>query len=135
MSVRVVEPGIIEVVYESADDMAPARQGALRALMDTQLAHGPLALVFVVRQVPGVDAAVPKYWLEVTRRLAPRLCAMAVTSTSMAVRAAARAFSVANTLTRVAVDARAFRDEIEALDWARACVRAAASGVLPATSA
>lgn len=134
MPFRVVEPGIIEVVYESAEEMAPARQGGLRALMDAQLARGPLALVFVVRQVPTVDAAVPKYWLEVTRRLAPRLCAMAVTSNSLAVRAAARAFSVANALTRVAMEARAFCDEAEALDWARARVRGA-SGVNPDTSA
>lgn len=119
MSERVVEPGVIEVVYASAEEMKPQAQLGLRRLLDEALAGGPVALVFYVRKVPRVDAAVPKYWAEVTKQLAPRLCGMAVASSSMAVRAAARAFAVANILRRVEVDVQAFADEAQALAWAR----------------
>lgn len=119
MSHRVVEPGVVEVVYATAESMKPERQLALRALLEEQLAEGPVALVFCVREVVTVDASVPAYWAGVTRRLAPRLCAVAIASRSMAVRAAARAFSVGNTLQRVELDVQAFSDEAEALAWAR----------------
>lgn len=119
MSERVVEPGVIEVVYASAEEMRPQAQMGLRRLLDEALAAGPVVLVFCVRRVPTVDAEVPKYWAEVTKQLAPRLCGVAVASPSMAVRAAARAFAVANTLRRVDIDVQAFSDEVQALAWAR----------------
>lgn len=119
MSHRLVEPGVIEVLYESAAEMAPPAQEPLQRLIERSLEAGPVALVFRVHRVPVVDAAVPKFWMEMTRQLAPGLCALAITSPSMAVRAAARAFSVMNTLRRVEVDVQAFIDEDEALAWAR----------------
>ena len=119
MSYRVVEPGVVEVVYESAEDMKPEKQLGVRAAVDAELEAGPVALVFCVRRVVSVDLSVPTYWAEVAKRLSPRLCALGVASTSVAVRAAARAFAVGNTLRRVAVDVEAFSDEGAALDWAR----------------
>lgn len=126
MSHRIVEPGLIEVVYESAEDMKPEKQLGVRAALDEQLEAGPVALVFCVRKVLSVDMNVPAYWAEVARRLSPRLCALGIASTSMAVRAAARAFAVGNTLRRVEVDVEAFSDEAAALDWARGKRRALA---------
>lgn len=119
MSHRIVEPGLIEVVYESAEDMKPEKQLGVRAALDEQLEAGPVALVFCVRKVLSVDMNVPAYWAEVARRLSPRLCALGIASSSMAVRAAARAFAVGNTLRRVEVDVEAFSDEAAALGWAR----------------
>lgn len=126
MSHRVVEPGVIEVIYESADEMLPQRQSALRAVLDEQLQGGPVVLVFCVRKVVAVDPSVPAYWLEVTKLLAPRLCGLAIASPSMAVRAAARGFSVGNVLRQVESDVQAFAHEDEALDWAKARRRAQA---------
>lgn len=126
MSHRIVEPGLVEVVYESLEDMKPEKQLGVRAVVDQQLEAGPVALVFCVRKVLAVDLSVPAYWAEVAKRLSPRLCAFAIASRSMAVRAAARAFSVGNTLGRVEVDVEAFTDEGAALEWAREKRRARA---------
>ncbi|MCG6963730.1 MAG: hypothetical protein LJE95_10725, partial [Acidobacteria bacterium] len=93
-----VRKGVIRVVYEDADEMLPNRQGPLMEAIDRELARGPVALVFTVYSARSVDRSVPAYWRGVTKRLAPQLCAMAITSESLAVRTAARGFSVANTL-------------------------------------
>jgi hypothetical protein len=120
MSHRLVEPGVLLVIYESAEDMRPDRQQPLFREIEEQLASGPVAIVFFVRRVSVVDPSVPAAWAEVVKQRAPRLCAMAVASTSMAVRAAARAFSVGTTLRRIEIDVQAFQSEDEALAWARA---------------
>jgi hypothetical protein len=106
--------------------MRPQRQAALRAVLDEQLKAGPVVLAFCVWKVVVVDPSVPAYWLQVTRRLAPRLCGLAIASPSMGVRAAARGFSVATVLRQVELDVRAFAREDEALDWAKARRRAQA---------
>lgn len=118
MRFDLVRKGVIRVVYEDADEMLPNRQGPLMEAIDRELARGPVALVFTVYSARSVDRSVPAYWRGVTKRLAPQLCAMAITSESLAVRTAARGFSVANTLSRNAVSVKAFESEAPAIDWA-----------------
>ncbi len=119
MSFRVVEPGLLEVTYESAGEMAAKAQAALLHALEKECGNGPTAIVFFVRKVNKVDLEVPKLWLGVTQRLAPRLKALAVASGSLAVRAAASTFHISNIVTRTPLEVRAFESERAALDWAR----------------
>lgn len=119
-----VEPGVLEVVYQTAADLAPAAQAGLLRALEDQLTRGPVGVGFVVRGVAAVDRSVPAFWLDVTRRRAPRLCALAIASPSLAVRTAARAFAVANSVRGVRVAVAAFAAEDEARAWLRAQVRA-----------
>lgn len=118
MSFDLVRKGVIRVVYETADGMLPNRQGPLMEAIERELARGPVALVFTVYSARSVDKSVPAYWRDVTQRLAPQLCAMAINSESLAVRTAARGFSVVNTLRRNEIVVRAFESEALAVDWA-----------------
>jgi hypothetical protein len=53
---------------------------------------------------------VPEFWLATTQRLAPKgLCAMAIVSDSIAVRAAASGFRVMNALRGVPIEVKAFK--------------------------
>jgi hypothetical protein len=110
--------GLIHVVYAVEADMMPERQRELLATLEHELAHGPVALLFSVPQAAGVNKAVPTFWLEVTQRHAPNLCAMAIVSPSMVVRTAAHGFSVANKLRRVSMAVQAFTDERLGERWA-----------------
>jgi hypothetical protein len=113
-----VKKGLIHVVYEAEADMLPDRQVALMKDLDKELAGGLAVLVFNVKKAAGVDKAVPAFWLDVTKRLAPKLCAMAIASPSMVVRTAASGFSVANKLRQVRMAVQAFDDDAKALKWA-----------------
>ena len=113
------EPGLFHVVYATEADMRPELQKALVDALTAVVATDPAVLVFTVRQASGVDKSVPAYWMDVTKRLAPRLCAMAIASPSMVVRTAAHGFSVANKLRRVSMEVAAFEAEKDALRWAR----------------
>lgn len=119
MAGRVVEPGLVEVTYETAADMEVTAQQPIVRLLEAECRARPVALVFLVRNVSRVDLAVPRFWQQVTKRLAPSLRAMAIASKSLAVRTAASTFSVANLLERVPLKVQAFADEQEALAWAR----------------
>jgi len=123
----VMRRGVIRVVYEDAPEMLPDRQHALMEVIERELARGPVALVFTVFSARSVDKSVPAYWRGVTQRLAPQLCAMAIASESLAVRTAARGFSVVNTLSRNEVVVRAFESEAPAIDWAMDQVAKAAA--------
>lgn len=113
-----VHKGLFHVVYAAEPDMKPDQQSALLHSIEGELKHGPVAIVFSVKQASGVDKAVPAFWLDVSKRLAPKLCAMAIASPSMVVRTAAAGFSVANKLRHVDLAVHAFSDEEEAVRWA-----------------
>ena len=107
MSFARVGRGLFEVSYGSVQDMQPELQrGLLRAIED-ELASGPVALLFAVNTL-DVPRSVPEFWFTVTRRLAPGLCAMAIVSDSLAVRAAASAFSVTNRVRKVKLEVKAY---------------------------
>lgn len=119
MSHAVAEPGIVQVIYQVAEDMDPSRQGGLLTLLQAEAEKGPLAIVFLVRKIARIDPGVPRFWLDVTKDLDRKLLAMAIASSSMAVRVAAKAFGAANSMRGLAITVGAFSDEGEALLWAR----------------
>jgi hypothetical protein len=120
VSHRAVEPGIVQVLYEHEDDLKPDRQRELLADLEKEIAKGPLAVVFVVTKVAWIDVSVPKFWLGVTSAMAPGFAAMAIVSSSLAVRAAAKGFGMSVTLRRLPLAVATFTDVDGALGWARA---------------
>jgi hypothetical protein len=112
--------GCFEVKYATVEDMAPGLQRNLREAVrkDTQL--GPVCILFKVDTM-DVPKAVPEFWLEVTRELSPRLCALAVVSDSLAVRVIASGFGISNRVRQVKVSVKAFtRAQLdEAKSWCR----------------
>ena len=119
MPFRLVVPQLLEVTYESSEQMAPAEQKPLLDAREFACTEGPTVIVFYVRKITSVDLAVPAMWQHVTKRLAPGLTGMAICSTSLAVRTAASTFGIANMLTRVPVEVRAFEGEPDGLAWAK----------------
>lgn len=120
MNALLAEPGILQVEYGNEADMDPAQQTALITLLENEVARGPVGVLFLV-QSASVPRAVPEFWFGVTTRLAPKLCAMAIVSGSVAVRAAASGFGVTNSLRGVQVAVKAFRagQQADALSWLR----------------
>jgi hypothetical protein len=102
-----VRGGHFEVTYQTVEDMAPEGQAALLKALEAELPKHPVSILFLVERI-AVPRSVPEFWLTVTSKHAPRLCAMAIVSESMAVRAAANFFAVANTVRRVKVSVQAF---------------------------
>ena len=128
MSFRTIGPNVLEITYATAEDMAPENQSALKTTLERLTKNARLALCFQVGRLPKVDAAVPMFWLEITKVLSPNLCAMAIVSDSIAVRSAARGFGVANALRSVAVEVKAWApaQTDEALTWLREVAASAA---------
>lgn len=119
--------GLFEVTYAVEQDMLPERQDALVKALEAAVAQGPVALLITVKQASGVPAAVPAFWMEVTKKLCPKLCAMAIVSPSIAVRTAARGFGVANKLRRVELAVAPFDAEAAGRTWVDAQLAAASS--------
>lgn len=101
------DDGHFEVTYNSLKDMNPAKQSELLAKLEEQLKKTPVSILFTVEKL-AVPRIVPEFWLTVTTRHAPRLCAMAVASDSMAVRAAASFFGVTNAVRRVKIEVQSY---------------------------
>ncbi|MCC6812222.1 MAG: STAS/SEC14 domain-containing protein [Deltaproteobacteria bacterium] len=118
MSFERIADGHIEVSYTSAEDMAPEQQRALIDAIERELSARRLTVLFRVGSI-SVPPAVPTFWLNVTKKHAPKLRAMAVVSDSVAVRAAATSFGIANILRGVSVAVRPFKNsEVEiARQW------------------
>ncbi len=114
-------PGNFEVRYATVEDMDPKVQAALLQNLEHDLATAPASVLFVVETM-SVPRAVPEFWLTVTKRHAPRLCAMAIVSDHLAVRTAASGFSVANRIRNVKLEVKSFhKNELEAArSWCRA---------------
>lgn len=122
------ERGHFEVSYATPEDMAPERQPRLIAELTQALEAGPVSMLFHVHTL-DVPASVPAFWLGVTKQLAPRLCALAIVSDSLAVRATASAFSVSNRIRHVPLRVHAFASR--ELDAARAWCRTRRDGERP----
>lgn len=112
--------GHFEVTYTSVEDMNPRRQAELLAKLEEQLGKTPVSILFTVEKL-AVPRHVPEFWLTVTTRHAPRLCAMAIASDSMAVRAAANFFGVTNAVRRVKVEVQTFSlaERKQGREWCR----------------
>lgn len=124
-------PGCFEVIYARPEDMDPTAQKELLATLERELKGQPCSILFLVETL-DVPPAVPKFWLEVTQRLAPHLCAMAVVSDSLVVRTAASGFYVSNRLRQVQTQIRGFAPEDRHLaeQWCTE-IRAKAQGAAP----
>ncbi|MDP1826142.1 MAG: STAS/SEC14 domain-containing protein [Archangium sp.] len=121
--------GHFEANYVTPEDMLSSAREELVAALEQELSTRPLSVLFVVGAAT-VPRAVPEFWLGVTTRLAPRLCAMAIVSPSLAVRSSVIAFSVANRVRGVKLAVKAFSPaELEAArQWCAAQRLAAAPG-------
>lgn len=121
MGHRQTAPGHFEVTYSTVEDMAPELQPDLLASIERELATSAVTVLFIVES-RAVPRTVPEFWLKVTTRHAPRLCALAIVSESIAVRAATSAFAVANSLRSVPLHVKAFTvaDLEKARQWCHA---------------
>lgn len=123
--------GCFEVIYAQVQDMDPAAQQSLLEALERETSDRPTSVIFVVETL-DVQPTVPKFWLEVTKKLAPRLCAMAIVSDNLVVRTAASGFSVSNRLRRVPVQVRTWpRSDLHLAEQWCAEVRATAPGEAP----
>jgi hypothetical protein len=124
MSFIQIDETLIEVEYKTESDMQPAAQTALLEALELGVAKSRMSIFFRVLTL-GVPVEVVPYWLDVTARLSPRLCAMAIVSDSLTVRSAARGFSVTNVFRGVEIEVRAFKldQSTEAAAWLRSVQR------------
>jgi hypothetical protein len=110
--------GIFVVHYATEDDLLPDRQKGLIAALRAE--QNATAIVFVLApDVWKVDLSVPKFWAEIVSDPALPLRAIAVVSTSVAVRAATHTFRVMTMLRRQNLGVASLHDEPGAVDWAR----------------
>ncbi len=110
--------GVFVVHYGTEDDLLPDRQKALIAALRAE--QDAAAIVFVLSpDVWKVDLAVPKFWAEIVSDPALPLRAIAVVSSSIAVRAATHTFRVLTMLRRQDLGVASLHDEASAVDWAR----------------
>jgi hypothetical protein len=116
---RLVAPGLIEIAYTGPEELSVDRQSETLRLVEQQCEQHPTAIYFVVANVGRVDFSVPQFWQKVVQRLAPRLCALAVSSPSLAVRTAAAAFRISIVLTRLPLKVGVFERADEAQQWSR----------------
>ncbi len=120
MSFSQVAPGLFVVRYDSAEALAPERQRALELALRDVSAAREVGIVFVVDpSVPQVDPGVPAYWLGITGDATIRLRAMAIVTQQPAVSVSTRGFATANILRDRPVTVKPFREEAEAVAWAK----------------
>jgi hypothetical protein len=118
-----VAPGIFVVRYLEADDLLPDRQAAL--LEAVRVERAGAAIVFVLApDIWKVDLSVPQFWANVVADPVLPLCAIAVVSGSVAVRAATHTFRVATMLRRQKLAVASLDDETAAVRWARTALSA-----------
>jgi hypothetical protein len=115
---REVDPGLFRVHYRTGADLNPELQQPLVAAVEAASKNGPTAITFVLEAaIRSVELSVPTFWLGVTSRAELRLCAMAIVTTSAAVRTAAKGFDIANKVRRIPLEVATFEAEPNALRW------------------
>lgn len=111
-------PGILLVTYAVADDLRAELQAPVLSRLEEK--RGKVVLIFDVGDaVRSVPMDVPMYWLGITARLALELAGMAIVTRSIAVRVAAKGFSLANVARGVPTVVQTFTDLDAATAWAR----------------
>jgi hypothetical protein len=120
------EPGIYVVQYFSPADLAPAlQQPLIAALVESAKQSRPTGVIFSLQSsIRGIDMDVPTFWLSVTTRSDTGLKAMAIVTTSAAVRVAASGFALANRVRGLTLEVKTFPTEDVALTWIRGLLRA-----------
>jgi hypothetical protein len=129
-----VDEGVFVVRYPDAAALAPERQGALVAALREASDRDPVSVVFVVPpSVRLVAHDVPQHWIRVTGDPALRIAAIAVVTSNPAVSVATRALGTASILRNDGMAVKPFREERDAVEWARAeLARARSDGAPPA---
>ena len=118
MSFEEVEPGLLVVTYRVVDDLAVTRQAPLLARLEEK--RGRVVVVFDVGPaVRSVPLDVPNFWLGVTSRPELQLTGMAIVTSSIGVRVAARGFGLANVARRISTSVETFAHLEAALAWGR----------------
>ena len=106
------------VRYGTHDELLPERQKPLIAAVRAETAA--VAIVFVLApDVWKVDLSVPQFWAEVVSDASLPLRAIAVVSSSIAVRAATHTFRIATLLRRQDLGVASLDGEATAVQWAR----------------
>lgn len=117
-----LEPGLFVVQYSVPEDLSPELQRPLVAEIVAARKSNlkKTAVVFnVATTIRGIDMSVPTFWLGVTGQTDTGLAAMAIVTTSIAVRVAAGGFGLANTARGLALTVRTFSAQDAALEWVR----------------
>ncbi|MDP1822521.1 MAG: hypothetical protein Q8L48_04745 [Archangium sp.] len=111
--------GLLRVSYAVADDLKKELQAPVLARLEEK--RGKVVLIFdVADAVRSVPMDVPNFWLGVTARQELQLVGMGIVTRSIAVRVAARGFSLANTARGVPTTVETFTDLDAAASWAMA---------------
>lgn len=118
-----IAPGLFVVRYQTDEELLPDRQAAL--LDAVRAERGGAAIVFVLAlDVWKVDLSVPQFWARTVADPALRLRAIAVVSTSVAVRAATYTFRIATMLRKQHLVVASLDDEAAAVQWANNILKA-----------
>lgn len=119
MHVSSPRPDLLLVRYDTAEDLLPANQADLVQRLRELGARQPVAIVFDVgEKIRSVDLRVPGFWLGVTSERAIALRAMAIASRSLAVRAAAGGFRLANLARGLPLEVRVVDSSEAGVEWA-----------------
>ena len=125
-----VGSGLFVVRYGTEDELLPDRQ---KRLLDAIRAERtPSAIVFVLAEdVWKVDLSVPQFWAHAVSDPTLSLRAIAVVSSSVAVRAATHTFLVATMLRKQQLAVVSLQDEGAAVQWARKALSTPAATASP----
>ncbi len=122
------EPGLFVVTYRVPAELAPDHQKPLIDEVVRAGANGPTGIVFSVGiDIREVDTRVPTFWLGVTSRRDTGLAAMAIVTSSVAVRVAATGFGLANRVRGVPIQVKTFGDVAQAATWVSQVLQESAS--------
>lgn len=109
-------PGILLVRYAQADDLRSELQAPVLARLEEK--RGKVVLIFEVGEaVRSVPMEVPTFWLGVTGRLELELAGVAIVTKSIAVRVAAKGFSLANVARGLPTAVQTFTELDAATAW------------------
>jgi len=113
-----VSPGVFLVRYLEAEDLLPDRQAGLIAQLERVGATRRVGIIFDVSdRVRFVDMSVPAFWLKVTARRELAIAAMAIVTSSAAVRWSAVGFGMTNRIRGIDTDVQTFTSVAQASKW------------------
>lgn len=116
--VKVLSPGIVYWQYLEHDHLKPSYQGAATTAIEQQSLTGRVGVVVesgpTIRTV-GLDLLT--YWLEVSRRQNVKLAAIAIVSSSAAIRVAGTGFGLLTKRAGFAVAVGSYPTIGEAVEW------------------
>lgn len=109
---------IVEVEYETNEQVSVERQHEVRAALAAVIVKHPVGLlVHVPPSLRQLDVSVASYWMGGMRELAPGLKAMAAVTSSRALRFLADNFSKTLAIVGTKVPIKVFDDAKAAREW------------------